>query len=372
MKLAVIGAGPGGLYAALAAARQGHRVDLLERGRVGEGIICGECIFDSLGLLTPPDAGLLHPVEDIVLQARGTYRLSAGRYRKLWMMDRETWQQDLARQAVAMGVTLSERRKVTPGYLKDMQNAYDWIIDASGAPSVTSRLYGFSRDYLPGALIACQAVLSGNFSGLAPAIKAAFLPDLPKETMPGYYWVFPKDHTRANVGVACTAGDDGRMTVDLKGLLTEVLDREGLRGSPVAKKGGGLIPVRILPRLTYDNILLVGDAAGLASPLHGGGIDMACLSGTLAVNALVKGKEGPVLYRQQLLGCLREKLAMEDLMIQKMRTLSFGHLDDLLQAAAQRKASLRTRAALRHPDLLYAAWKWLKQKRRPIIPSDWK
>jgi flavin-dependent dehydrogenase len=43
MKLAIIGAGPGGLYAALAAAGQGLQVDLWEKGRVGEGIVCGEC-----------------------------------------------------------------------------------------------------------------------------------------------------------------------------------------------------------------------------------------------------------------------------------------------------------------------------------------
>ena len=61
---------------------------------------------------------------------------------------------------------------------------------------------------------------------------------------------------------------------------------------------------------------------------------------------------------------------MEELMIQKMRTLSFDQLDELFQAAAQTKASLRTKAALRHPDLLYAAWKWLKQKKSPIIHID--
>lgn len=370
MKIAVIGAGPGGLVAALTAARQGHQVDLLEKGRVGERIVCGECIFDSLDILSMPDKGLLHPVEEIVLQARGTYRLPAGRYRKLWMVDRESWQQDLACQAVAMGVAVSEQRKVRSAHLREMQGSYDWIIDASGAPSVTSRCYGFSRDYLPGALIAYQTVLSGDFSELAPAVKAAFLSGLPKEAMPGYYWVFPKDRVRANIGVVCTADHHGRTTVDLKGLLCEVLDREGLRGCPVVKEGGGLIPVRVLSRLVYDNILLVGDAAGLASPLHGGGIDTACLSGTLAVNALADGKEGPSRYRQQLLNYLQEKLDMEDLMIRKMQTLSFDQLDELFRAAAQKKASLRTKAALRHPDLLYAAWKWLKQKGSPIIHVD--
>ena len=40
MKIAVIGAGPGGLVAAMAAVGQGYQVDLLEQGRVGESIVC--------------------------------------------------------------------------------------------------------------------------------------------------------------------------------------------------------------------------------------------------------------------------------------------------------------------------------------------
>ena len=42
----------------------------------------------------------------------------------------------------------------------------------------------------------------------------------------------------------------------------------------------------MLDRLIYDNILLVGDAAGLTSPLHGGGIDMAVISGEEAAKSI--------------------------------------------------------------------------------------
>lgn len=370
MKLAIIGAGPGGLHAALTAARQGHQVDLIEKGQVGEGIVCGECIFDALNILPKPGTGLLHPVKEMLLQAHGTYRLPIGHYRKLWMMDRSTWQQDLARQAAALGVVLSEGRKISPEILKTLQNTYDWIIDASGAPSVTSRLYGFSRDYFPGALIAYQVVVAGDFSALTPAIKTVFLPHLPKEAMPGYAWIFPKGTTRANVGVVCTAREDGRLEVDLKGLLAEVLRQEGLHDRPIEQKGGGLIPGHMLPRLLYDNILLVGDAAGLASPLHGGGIDLACWSGILAVSALNEGEASVNSYRQRLANGLREKWALENLMVKKMRSLSFDDLDALFQAAALPKASIRAKATWRHPDLLYAAWKWLKSKGHPLIPAS--
>ena len=74
MKIAIIGAGPGGLYAALAAAKKGMQVELFEKRRVGEGIVCGECIFDSLRIMPRPGLGLLRPVDEILLA--GTQGLS--------------------------------------------------------------------------------------------------------------------------------------------------------------------------------------------------------------------------------------------------------------------------------------------------------
>jgi len=362
MRLAIIGAGPGGLYAALAAVRAGFHVDLFEKGQVGEGIICGECIFDSLGIMERPGKGLLHPVGEIVLQARKTYRLAIRPYRNLWMMDRMVWQQDLARQAAACGVTIHEGEKVSSGRLQALKSDYDWVIDAGGAPGITSRSYGFSAEYYRKYMLGYQVVIQGDFSALRLGIKAGFLPDMPKDAMPGYYWVFPRDAATANVGVGCAVRDTGRFDVDLKALLQVVLKREGLEGRTVLKKGGGLIPARILPRLCYDNILLVGDAAGLTSPLHGGGIDLACLSGVLAVQAVTEGEAGVKKYRERLVGYLQEKLAMETLMVHSMRTLSFRAFDDLLHAAAVNGAFIRAKTALRHPDLLLAAWKWVKKE----------
>jgi digeranylgeranylglycerophospholipid reductase len=356
------------LYAALAAARQGWEVDLFERRRVGEGIVCGECIFDALGVLERPSGGVLRDVTVIVLQAFQAYRFPAGRYRRLWMMDRAAWQRDLARQAIQGGVVLREGQRVAPRDIPRLCERYDGVIDGSGAPSVASRAFGFARSYLEGCLLAYQVVLEGDFSSLSPAIKAAFLPDLPHEVMPGYSWVFPRDEATANVGVGCFRPGNGRFPVDLKGLLREVLRREGLAGAPVLRRGGGLIPGRVLPRLAYGNLLLVGDAAGLTSPLHGGGMDMACLSGALAVQALARGLSGTEGYRARLLDCIREKEAMEAVMIRKLRTLDFAGLDRLLKAAAVPDPLLRARAALEHGDLLLASWRWLRRRQEGLPP----
>jgi len=364
MKIAIIGAGPGGLYAALAAARQNIQVDLFEKRKVGEGIVCGECIFDSLGIMAIPGRGLLHPVDEIVLQGSSPYIFPLSRHRKLWMLDRKTWQRDLAKQAADRGVVIHENAKITSARLRQMQKAYDWMIDASGAPSITSRLYQFSDEYFREYLLAHQVVLAGDFSTLVPHIKFAFLPNLPAEYQPAYAWVFPKDAGQANVGVICTArGALNKNRLDLKQLLADVVCEEGLADATVLERGGGIGVCRILPRLRYDNIILAGDAAGLTSALHGGGIDMACLSGVLAVSAIREGESGIAAYEKKLKKYIHEKNELEKITIQKMRTLSFDQFDDLLRGVTSPSRWVRLKTAWHHQDMLYATLKWFGKKK---------
>ncbi len=364
LRLAIIGGGPGGLYGAIAAARQGMDVVLFEKGEIGDHIVCGECIFDSLGLLEKPAAGLLYKVETILFEAKGVHRLAIRDYRNLWMMDRRAWQRQLATKAANLGVVIRSGEKINAHILSEIKGNYDWVIDASGAPSVTSRAYGFFREYQRECLLAYQYVLEGDFAHLPQTIKVGFLSHIKPEYLPGYYWIFPRDKQTANVGVVYAGGADRQFTLDIKSLLHEVLERESLGAATVLSKGGGLIPASILPVLVHENIIMVGDAAGLTSPLHGGGIDLACISGTLAVEAIMKGKHGVAAYRNNLLALMKDKIALEALIIKKMRRLSFGDFDDLLQAAAVRKPWIRTKTALRHPDLLVAAWRWLRKKQQ--------
>jgi digeranylgeranylglycerophospholipid reductase len=362
LRLAIIGGGPGGLYGAIAAARQGIDVILFERGGIGDHIVCGECIFDSLGLLEKPQAGLLYKVETILLEAQGLYRLAIRDYRNLWMMDRRAWQCHLASEAEALGVVIRSGEKISDHNLTEIKNNYDWVLDASGAPSVTSRVYGFSKEYQRECLLAYQYVLEGDFSSLHHTIKAEFISHVKPEYLPGYYWIFPKDKHTANVGVVYAGGSNRKFSLDIKGLLHDVIERESLGKATVLRKGGGMIPACILPDLVHENIILVGDAAGLTSPLHGGGIDLACISGVLAVEAIMKGKQFVAKYRDNLLALMKDKIAVETLIIKKMRRLSFRDFDDLLHAAAVRKPWIRMKTGFRHPDLLIAAWRWLRKK----------
>jgi len=286
------------------------------------------------------------------------------------MLDRRLWQQELASLAKSLGVVISENTKITPERLRQMQKEYDWILDASGAPSTTSRAYQFSDDYFKEYLLAYQLVLAGNFSALTPRIKVIFSPNLPAHLQPAYYWVFPKDAGQANAGVICTVrGTRCKDQLDLKKMLADVLRAECLGDATVMEKGGGIALTRMLPHLIYDNIILVGDAAGLTSALHGAGIDMACLSGVLAVGAVSSGKQGVAAYEKKLQRYMFEKCALERVIIRNMRSMSFDQFDKLLSGVTSKSKLVRLKTALCHPDMFYATIKWLgKKKERPDWP----
>ena len=55
------------------------------------------------------------------------------------------------------------------------------------------------------------------------------------------------------------------------------------------RKLGGICPVVMPEELVHGNVLLTGDAAGLVSALHGGGIDNACISAQIAIDCIANG-----------------------------------------------------------------------------------
>ena len=69
--------------------------------------------------------------------------------------------------------------------------------------------------------------------------------------------------------------------------------------------------------LLWENIILIGDAAALCSPLHGGGIDMACISGHIAAELIASNRVYQ--YPARLWNIVGKKLTME------MRLLKLWH-----------------------------------------------
>jgi geranylgeranyl diphosphate synthase type I len=102
----------------------------------------------------------------------------------------------------------------------------------------------------------------------------------------GYAWIFPKRNI-LSVGIGATAESIKRNKIQLKKLLTDFIENhplasEKLKNSRIIRSDGGIIKLEMLPKLWSPSGIVLGDAAGLASRIHGGGIYHARKSALIA------------------------------------------------------------------------------------------
>ena len=100
---------------------------------------------------------------------------------------------------------------------------------------------------------------------------------LGKKVAPGFFaWKIPcGDMTR--VGVGSSLRHDAPMTY-----LTSLLRQLGLQDKERLNVISGIIPIGLPPKSCADHALLIGDAAGQAKPLSGGGLYTGIVAASLA------------------------------------------------------------------------------------------
>ena len=108
----------------------------------------------------------------------------------------------------------------------------------------------------------------------------------------GYGWIFPKRDT-VNVGVGCLYSKLRSNIIDsLNYLLKKCpLTCEKLKGREITWLNSALIPVAPAKQIFGERMLVVGDAAGMADPISGGGILHAINGGKLAGEICIKALE---------------------------------------------------------------------------------
>jgi digeranylgeranylglycerophospholipid reductase len=296
--LAIIGAGPGGLFAAKEATLRGLSVTVFNKGRVGEGFSCAEGFFDVLKLLDPPVAGVCFKVQEAYLTVIDTFAVDCSKL-NMWMIDRAVWQKHLANEVAQLGCEIIENRPLKPEEFSRLERNYDWVIDASGFSPLSQKVFNLEAVRFG---ITAQNTLEGDFTEFVGKVKIAA-----DRRFCGYSWIFPKGSSTANVGVGWFGNRQRGLRIGE--VLQEVLQNEGLETYKVLKSVGGPIPVVRRKKLIFGKTLLVGDAAGFASPLHGGGIDTACISGKLAAKAIAAND--PQLYEKNIETVIGMRLNLE-------------------------------------------------------------
>jgi geranylgeranyl reductase family protein len=287
--VAVVGAGPAGSAAALAACRAGARVLLLDRADFPRDKPCGDGIAaDALDVLR--DLGVTGitdgypPNDGLRLIGPGGTAVARPLARPAHTIPRRVFDARLVAAAVRSG---AELRRHTVRSLHDHGNAVrlddayraDVVIGADGAGSVVRRALGHRPN--PGGHLAIA------IRGYAPARDAEQLIVTTRARWPAYAWSFPIGDGTANVGYGEILRGAPLSRAYLLDRLAELLPgrvAHGLRAHHLPLSTHRPTPAR-------GRVLLVGDALSLINPFTGEGIFYAVLSGALAGAAAAAGTD---------------------------------------------------------------------------------
>ncbi len=316
----VIGAGPAGSTAAYLLAKSGFRVLVLDKKEFPRDKLCG-------GLLTRKTVRLLEEVFQICSNSLTSDQIishQSSRYgvnlldnacirRKLeypfHFVDRQVYDSfwlGKARNAGAefrsgdkvISLDPSENQVITAS---GRRYSGKFILGADGAPSRLRRLLtagGYIKNQKKAGLAtALELVVS---SDLSPA-----LPDYPViyfgHIRWGYAWCFPRKDRRI-LGLCALNQKSGKF---LKSGMLQFLKTMQISAGHIGTAKGHALPYgNYLTQPGSGNMLLLGDACGLADPLLGEGIYYAHKSGQFAATAVIQSYRNPQnafrIYRQHL------------------------------------------------------------------------
>jgi geranylgeranyl reductase family protein len=280
----VIGAGPAGSTTAYRLASAGASVLLVDKARFPRDKPCGGGLTMRAAKLLPFSVDPV--VEDVThrFELRLDYRSSFQRTSKqplCFLTQRKRLDDFLAHKAAEAGADFRDGVSVSfddDAVVVDGERVQaPAIVGADGVNGITARTFGLGRDHGHGVALEGNAPLDERYRGKL-VLELGVVPG-------GYAWVFPKgDHS--NFGVGGWESEGPRLRDHLRRLCAA----HGVEYDSLTDLRGYRLPYRrSTSSLARDNVLLVGDAAGLVDPLTGDGMYEAIVSGKLASEAILSG-----------------------------------------------------------------------------------
>lgn len=282
----IAGASFAGLACARRAAQLGLRVGVLEKQQRAGQIIrtTGLLVQEAAEMLCTP-AVLTRRIEGVRLYAPSMryMDLDAPGYHFL-ATDMPALMRWMAAEAIDAGAALHYGQAFRGGRRHGGQlhingDAYTsrWMVGADGPRSQVAASFGLgrNREFLWG--------IEAEYSGL-PLAEDRLHCFVDSVLAPGYIaWVFMGVGGVTQIGLACRPPS----RPDLRALVAKLSRLFDFSGAKLLSRRGGPIPVGgRVPRCFGDGVLLIGDAAGLVSPLTAGGIHSSLESGTAAAEAI--------------------------------------------------------------------------------------
>lgn len=358
--IVIIGAGFAGLVCARVAAERGLKVAVIEK-KAAPGVQ-----LHTTGIVVKEAADELHIPTQFTRKVRGVRLYAPGLKRVdlespgYYFLATDTcgvlrWLADEAAQAGAelnFGQAFEGARREDDGIVLDQPAIRArYLVGADGARSQVARCFGLGTNNRM--LVGVETEFEG-VEGLDPDRLHCFLDS---RLSPGYIgWAVPGVGV-TQIGLAGRLGEKPD-TAALVDKLRDVFDFSNAR---IVERRSGPIPIGGMVRpFAAERVLLVGDAAGLVSPLTAGGIHSAFRYGRRAAQAisdhLLDGGPDPALvlareyprYRWKAL--LRRGLDRDPPNWLYDRTLGLPPMRAFAQLVYFHRKGLKTRAGWR--DLL--------------------
>jgi len=310
----VVGAGTAGCLAAKTTAEAGLKVCLVERKKseeIGEKI-CGDALGEhhlkALGLEKPRGGELEKRIEGIKIYSPDLQTVFTIEHEDFvgYLLNRHLFGQWLLRKALDEGSSLLdskqclkpvvEKHYVTGVVVKDLKTGKDVrlkgkvVVDASGFVGVVRKKLpeelGIENDVANEDVEACYREIRQLRQETENTKYCEIY--LNQEVSPGgYSWIFPKGGARVNAGLGiCMRGE---FPNPKNQFYNHVLARPMFEGSLLLNGGAWYDPTRRpLDNMVGNGVAIIGDAACLVNPIHGGGIGPSMLSGHLLGKTIVE------------------------------------------------------------------------------------
>jgi geranylgeranyl reductase family protein len=313
----IIGAGPGGSFAAKAAAENGYSTCILEKevlGDKGRYKACGGAVaWELVDEIDYPEEKISRVIESLELHhVDGETFSKKGKGGVVW---RSTFDKYLTDMAVDAGAILQEKEPMVNIEKKNgdyeittNQDKYSakYVIAADGINSRTLKQLKwpfFASENIILTITEERKIPISNINKYLGSDAVHLYFGIKNLITVGYAWLFPKAET-ITVGWGNQINLVKNSREEFKKFTALPSVKQTLKNSTLKIFKPHLIPVGLRPKLYDDNVFAVGDAGGLVDPISGKGIPYAMMSGQIAIESIKTCEEMDKLDR---LGKIYEK-----------------------------------------------------------------
>lgn len=313
----VVGAGTGGCLAAKTTAEGGLKVCLIERKKreeIGEKI-CGDAMGEhhlkNLGLEKPQGGELEKRIEGIRIYSPDLETVFTIAHEDFvgYLLNRRLFGQWLLKKSLDEGAILLDSTQcleptIEKGFVtgvsvknlktgKNIQLRGKVVLDATGFLAVIRRKLPkqmeIENEVANEDVEACYREIR-QLRQEAENTKYCEIYFNQNVTPGGYAWIFPKSGAKVNAGLGICM--QGKFPNPKNQFYKHILTKPMFEGSLLLNGGAWYDPTRKpLDNMVGNGIAIIGDAACLVNPIHGGGIGPSMLSGYLAGKTIIEALE---------------------------------------------------------------------------------